>query len=164
MPRKKDSNANNRQLENQVAVLKKQLDACRKEIASSQAKHAQALKQAADIGYEMGCIEAEERELNRAKIVAEAIARFEQKHAKQVGRGSVLERAAKKTVVAKKSVKKVKVKAKAKKAAAKPSKAVSKPAAEIVRKKRPAKPVQPASQDVEVVETVVPVQEVSEVI
>jgi hypothetical protein len=163
MPRKKDSNANNRQLEKQVAVLKKQLEACQKEIA----KHTQKLKEAANIGYEMGCIEAEEREISRAKVVAEAIARFEQKHAK-AGRGSVLERAAKKSVVAKKSAKKVKAKAKpakAKKAAAKPAKAVAKPAvkpaAKVVR--QPKRPAQPAPQEAEVAEIVMPAQEPSEI-
>ena len=156
MPRKKDSNANGRQLEKQVAELKKQLGASKKELANSKAKHAQALKEAADIGYEMGCIEAEEHEISRAKVVAEAIARFEKKYAKQ---------SPKKQIVAKKSVAKVKAKpATAKKAVAKPATvAIVKPTAKSV-KQRPAKPVQPiAPQEVEVADMVVNATEPTEV-
>lgn len=141
MPKVKNASVN-RQLESQVVALKKQLDACRKEMANIQANRAQELQQAADIGYEMGCLEAEEREISRAKVVAEAIARFEQKYAKEVGRTSVLERADK-AVSTKKSVLKAKAKAKArpiKTVVAKPIKPASKPTDVIRQQKKPVKP------------------------
>lgn len=128
MPSKKNSNAT-RQLEKQITELKKQLAAVKKELANGQAKHAQAVKEAADIGYEMGLLDAEEREISRAKVVAEAIARFEKKHTNKP---------AKKSIVAKKKPAAKKVKAKVK---AKPAKVV-KPAKKIVVKAAKPKPVQ----------------------
>src|SRR3990167_7169426 len=86
----KAENANNnaalRQLKKQVAELKQQLRASQQEVQQWQAEQERALQEAADIGYEMGYLDAEEREIYRAEVVAEAIAEFEQAYVRQAPR------------------------------------------------------------------------------
>lgn len=82
MPRPKNSNAMIQRLEKQIAQLQKELKESQRDIEQSRERHAEEIDEAANLGYEMGCLDAEEREIRRAEVVAEAIARFEESYEK----------------------------------------------------------------------------------
>ena len=73
--------------EKQVANLQKQLKASQQQmkqkIADLEAKRIQDVEEAANLGYELGQIDAQEREMQRDRVIAEAVAKFEKEYAKK---------------------------------------------------------------------------------
>lgn len=70
MPRKKNST-------NEVRDLKKQITQLQKELATFAAQRLADIEAAAEAGYELGVIESQEKELQRAQAIADAAFEFE---------------------------------------------------------------------------------------
>lgn len=70
MPRKKNST-------NEVRDLKKQITQLQKELATFEAQRLADIEAAAEAGYELGVIESQEKELQRAQAIADAAFEFE---------------------------------------------------------------------------------------
>ncbi len=105
MPRGSNANTNaaDRRLENRVTELKNKLRECEQAMKDMQAQQEQVIQEAADIGYELACLDFEEREFHRAEAVAAAVEKFEKAHAKKTSRDAVVEKAAKQVAAAPRS-------------------------------------------------------------
>ena len=104
MSRNQDSNVALRKLQDQVAQLKKQLQICREQTEQLQAEYIQDIDAATAIGYELGFIEAEEKQLQREKAILVAVENFEKAYAKNK-KSTALPQQAKRKVTTKKSAK-----------------------------------------------------------
>lgn len=76
MPRKKQP-TRKKQSTTEVRDLQKQVKKLQQAIADLEAQRLADIEMAAETGYELACIEAEEKELRRAAVVAEAVLDFE---------------------------------------------------------------------------------------
>lgn len=82
MARKKDPNVALRKLQDQITKLKKELQTYRKETEQLQKEYVKDVEAAVEAGYEMGFIEAEEKQLHREKAILAAVEDFEKTYAK----------------------------------------------------------------------------------
>lgn len=81
MARKKDPNVALRKLQEQVAKLTKQLAASKKQMKQLQVEYVKDVEAATKMGYELGFVEAEEKQILREKAVAAAVDKFEKSYA-----------------------------------------------------------------------------------
>lgn len=127
MPRKKQSTKKS-QSTNEVRDLKKQVKELRQALSDLEKQRLADIDIAAETGYELGFIEAEQKELHRAHVIAEAVVEFEKSYEPKVK--------ATKVSVAKKGAKRRGRPAKNKKRAKKAAAVVREPVIEL-----PAPPV-----------------------
>lgn len=139
MPRGSNANAADHRLEQQVVELKNKLRECEQAVKDMQAQQEQAIQEAADIGYELACLDFEEREIHRAEAIAAAVEKFEKAHMKKSLRATAVAKAAKEAPAA----------APRHSQRAKAAPVAAKPAAKKARERAKARP------DVEVVEPMV---------
>ncbi|WP_423063076.1 hypothetical protein [Candidiatus Paracoxiella cheracis] len=90
MPRQKNSS-------NDVRDLQKQVTKLQQELSALEAQRLADIEAAAEAGYELGFIEAEEKELRRAQAIADAIVAFEKSYESKAksNKASVAKKAAK---------------------------------------------------------------------
>ena len=85
MARKKSANSTNTN-NSDVRELQREIAQLRDQVSGIHAQHAEDLELAAQLGYELGLIEAEEAELARAEAIANAVVAFEQAQGRKVSR------------------------------------------------------------------------------